>query len=360
MQAIAVFPAKHLVTLIDHPEPRLVRPTQVKYRMLEVGVCGTDRDIATFRYGDPPPGSDYLVLGHESFAEVAEAGPESGLTVGDTGVLTVRHACDHADCDACRAGRQDFCASGGYHEHGIKEIHGFMTEYLVEDASHFNPVPSHLRDAGVLVEPLSIAEKAYLQYAAIERRLPWRRDRQTAVVLGAGPVGLLGAMVLRHAGFRVFVYSRSRKPNPKAAIADAIGAEYISSLDLPPHRLLEKVGRIDVVYEAVGAAQIAFDVLKTLGSNGVFIFTGVPGRADRVAFDTHRTLLNMVIKNQIVMGTVNAGQDAFDRAIVDLAAFREKWPAALAGMITGRFSLADYREPVFHPNTGIKSVIRMR
>src|ERR1035441_5033628 len=205
MKAVAVYPARHAVDIVDIREPRIAAPTQVKLRMLEVGVCGTDKDICAFAYGTPPPGSDHLVLGHESLGEVVEAGlGVADLRVGDLVVSTVRLACSDANCAACRAGHYDFCVTGNYREHGIKELDGFMTEFVVEDRHNLHPVARELRDVAVLVEPLTIAEKALIEVREIQQRLHWEGGRQRAVVLGSGPVGLLGAMVLVNAGYETY------------------------------------------------------------------------------------------------------------------------------------------------------------
>lgn len=358
MKAVAVFPGTREVGVIDHPEPRLSAPDQVKIRMLEVGVCGTDQEIVSFLLGSPPAGSDYLILGHESLGVVEEIGPAvSRVKPGDLVVSVVRHPCPHASCDACRSGNQDFCLTGDYRERGIKDLHGFMTSLVIDEERYLHPIPLHLRGVGVLIEPLTIAEKVFLQLGDIQRRLPWRSDRQRAVVLGAGPVGLLGAMGLVQAGFETWVYSRATEPNPKAAIAQAIGATYVSSQEVSLEQFAARVGNIDLVYEAMGAPQLAFDTLKLLGFNGVFVFTGVPRGDGSVSFDTAPVVLNLVVKNQIVMGTVNAGPEAFDAAVRDLESFLERWPEAVRSLITGRYPIEQFRDPVFGKSGGIKNVI---
>jgi len=228
---------------------------------------------------------------------------------------------------------------------------------VVEDYRNLHRLPRELRDIGVLVEPLTIAEKALLELCAIERRLPFPRERRRAVVVGAGPIGLLGAMLLVAAGYDTWVYSRSRAPNPKAAIAEAIGAVYVSSQDEPADRFAARAGSIDVVYEAAGAAQSAFDLLRCLGPNGVFILTGVPRRGERIALDPHALAWNLVTANQVVMGTVNAGADAFAGAVRDLGVFLDRWPAAVRALITGRYPLERFWEPVAGRVDGIKNVI---
>ena len=174
MKAVAVFPDDRRFDVIDHPEPSIVSPTEVKMRMLDVGICGTDKEIVSFQYGTPPDGSKYLVIGHESLAQVIDVGPKvTNVKPGDLAVATVRRPCDVPTCIACRAGRQDFCYTGLYTERGIMRRHGYMTELVVEDAQYLNPVPRTLRDVAVLVEPLTIAEKAVAQLWEIQQRLPW-------------------------------------------------------------------------------------------------------------------------------------------------------------------------------------------
>jgi threonine dehydrogenase-like Zn-dependent dehydrogenase len=358
MKAAAVYPDKKTLGVVaDFPEPQLAGDSQVKLKILSVGVCGTDREIASFLYGVPPEGSEYLVIGHECVGEVVEAGAEAlGLKPGDLVIPMVRRPCTNPSCVACQAGRADFCYTGEYTERGIMRRHGFMTELVVDEARYMNPVPAAIRDVAVLVEPLTIAEKALIQVKQIQKRLPWRERK--AVVLGAGPVGLLGALTLRHEGFEVTVYSKDREPNPAADIVKAIGGRYVSALDTTVDGMAADVGEIDLVYEATGSSQLAFNVLHVLGPNGVFVLTGVPGNHGPVPFDTDKAMHAMVLKNQCLLGTVNAGKDAFEHAVTDLTAFYEKWPEAVNGLITGRFGIDDFAQPIQN-QTGIKNIIEI-
>ena len=357
MKAVAVNPGTRTVELLDHNEPRLAASTEVRLQMLEVGVCGTDREIAAFAYGDPPEGCEYLVIGHESLARVVEVGPGvDGLQPGDLVVPMVRRPCPHDFCQPCRAGRQDFCSTGDFRERGIKQQHGYMAEMVVDDQEYVNLVPAQLRSFAVLVEPLTIAEKALEEVRLIQRRLPWGGGGHRAVVLGAGPVGLLGTMVLVLAGFETWVYSRSPAPNQKASLVEAVGARYISSQTHSAEQLREEVGNIDVVYEAVGASKPAFDLLAVLGTNGIFVFTGVPGPGSPVELDADRLMRNLVLGNQVVLGSVNAGKSAFGSAIRDLAAFAQRWPGVLDGLIT-RHPMDAFGELLSGRGGGIKSVM---
>ncbi len=367
MKAVAIFPGTHAVKLIDAPEPRLASPTDVRVRVLDVGICGTDKELCTFKYGTPPVGSDHLVIGHESLGEVVEVG--AGVTrvaVGELVVPMVRRPCPHDDCLACTAGRQDFCFTGDYTERGIKERHGFMTEWVVDDQRYMNVVPRALRDVGVLVEPLTIAEKALAQVQLVQQRLPWacpasggKEGRcHRAVVLGAGPVGLLGAMALAAAGFETFVYSRGGGDSLRARIVRDIGATFVEAETTDVAALPRTIGAIDVVYEATGASTLAFDVLTVLGTNGIFVFTGVPGRRAPIQVDTDLLMRNLVLKNQIVLGSVNASRADFEGAISDLALFKARWPQAVASLVTGRFPIDAYAGQLLAaPAEAIKNVI---
>jgi threonine dehydrogenase-like Zn-dependent dehydrogenase len=367
VKAIAVIPAEHEVQLIEVPMPAIESPKQARLRILDVGVCGTDREICSFQYGTPPDGVDYLLIGHESLAEVVETGSEvKSLKPGDLVVTTVRRPCPHPECLACSGERADFCYTGDFSERGIKQKHGFMTEFVVDDERYMNIVPQELRDTGVLVEPLTIAEKALEQIWSVQERAPWACPHikqkgvghcHRALVLGAGPVGLLGAMALSNQGFQTYVYSREKAPNPKASIVEEIGATYLSAQDVSLDDLTRKIGNVDMVYEASGASQLSFEVIQRLGPCGIFVFTGVPGRKAPVVVDTDRIMRNLVLNNQVVFGSVNASRAAFQNAIRDLGTFNEQWPAAVKAMITGRYPVAAYRQLLLGPAQGIKNVI---
>lgn len=365
MRAISVFPSEKEIRLIEHPPPELTDPTEARVRILEVGVCGTDRDICMFQYGTPPAGSDYLVIGHESLGEVVTVGSGvSSVKAGDLVVLMVRRPCHHQNCFACRNGRPDFCMTGDFTERGIKEAHGYMTEYVVDDEEYLCPVPNELRDIAILTEPLTIAEKALTQLWQVQQRLPWGPDqtghpkgyRHKALVLGAGPVGLLGAAVLLNAGFETSVYSREVDTGTEASFIRSIGGTYYSS-SISLEDLPMRVGNIDVIFEATGVAQISFQMMEVLGANGVMVFTGIPGIKGPTRMDADRIMRNMVLKNQVILGTVNAGRAPFETAIRDLSAFKKQWPKAIRSLITGRYPVESYREILVGLKKGIKNVL---
>lgn len=308
-----------------------------------------------------------MVIGHESLAEVVEVGGGvNGLSPGDLVVTMVRRGCGHPECRPCQAERQDFCTTGDYTERGIKGRHGFMTEQLVDDARFMVRLPDELRAVGVLTEPLTIAQKALDELWRAQDRLPWidagaapdaRGRGHRALVLGAGPVGLLGAMALREAGFETTIYSRSPAPNPKADLAASIGVGYISSSEHDLDDLVEAVGRPDVVYEAAGIAGVAIDVLRVLGPNGVFVLTGVPGPEQERQLDVSGLMRQMVLGNQLVLGTVNAGRGAYESAVESLGDFHRRWPSELTALITERRPIEQAPELLQNGSHGMKEVV---
>jgi glucose 1-dehydrogenase len=366
MKAVAVWPERRRVAVEERPAPALVSDSSVLLRMLDVGVCGTDSEICRFDYGGtPPPGEDHLVVGHEGLGRVAEAGAAvAGLAPGDLVVPMVRRPCDRPECRACRSGHQDFCETGAYTERGIVGAHGFLAEVVVEDERYLVRLAPELRGVGVLTEPLTIAEKALRQFLEVRRRLPWLAQAdetellrgQKGLILGAGPVGLLGCMLLLLRGLPVTVYSRGPSDDPRAALVRRLGGTYLSSAEVPTSELADRVGGIDLVYEAAGASQLAFDALPQLGVNGVFVFTGVPGRKHRIEVAGDAIMRNLVLRNQAVLGTVNAGRVDFESAAHDLLAIRRRWPGALEALITGRYPMPQFCDRATGSG-GIKDVI---
>jgi threonine dehydrogenase-like Zn-dependent dehydrogenase len=367
MRALALWSALRRSGVIDHPEPALAAPADVLVRVLEVGVCGTDAELCDFHMGTPPAGSDYLIPGHEAIGEVLEVGPAvSALAPGDLVVPSVRRPCPHPTCAACRSGSQDFCETGDFTERGIRAAHGFLAERIVEDERYLHGVPRALWSVGVLVEPLSIVEKGIRQFLAVQRRLPWLRDAgdreilggRRALVLGAGPVGILGAMLLRERGCEVWVYSREPADDPRAALLESIGTRYLEAARVPVGGLAEEVGGIDLVYEAAGDAALVLATLPQLGRNAAFVTTGVPRGGSQLHLAGDDLLTRIVVTNQLLVGTVNASHADFLAAVQDLESFVARWPTATAGILTGRRTLEEFCDCATRKR-GVKEVIEV-
>jgi threonine dehydrogenase-like Zn-dependent dehydrogenase len=359
MRAMAVFPDRRDLRIIDVSPPRPKGDRDVTVRVREVGICGTDREICDFHYGAPPSGSERLVLGHEALGEVVAVGPAvRTLAPGDLVAMTVRRPCEERDCVACRAGRQDFCTTGRFHERGIKEADGFMTELVVEDEHYLVKVPSALADVGVLVEPLTIAAKASLELDAIQRRYPWEPIGMRALVLGAGPIGLLAAMALTAHDIETVVYSLEPADSEQAKLTRSFGGAYVSARDLDVAQLSSKIGRFDVIFEAVGTAKVAFAALDALAPNGVFILSGVPSGGRSIEIDLDRIMRNLVLQNQVLFGTVNASRAAFEASVRLLEQFMTLFPDSVRALITRRVPL-DEAPAALRRIGGIKQVVEL-
>jgi len=365
MRAVRVHSGNGRVDVGDVDDPQLSGEHDVLLQMLEVGVCGTDTGICDGQEGTPPGGSDYLIPGHEGFGAVVEVGDDvADLKTGDLVVPTVRRPCPHQHCAACRSGNQDFCVTGDYGERGIEKLHGFAAEYVVEDARYLCRVPESLRGVAVLAEPQSIAEKGLRQYFAIQRRLPWLADAAEAdmldgcraVVLGGGPIGLLGCLLLRLHDVPTVVYSRTPPPAPEADLAEAVGAEYVSSEQAGFDEVVDRLGGVDLVYEGTGAAQLMFQVLEYLAPNAVLMATGVPqpGGTAEIAADT--VMHRLVMKNQVLCGTVNASRSDFEAGIRSLGRMLERWPEAVRSLITHRHGMEEFCDSA-SSRDGLKHVI---
>ncbi len=359
MRALAVFPERRELRLVEVPIPAAKGDHDVVVRVREVGVCGTDREICDFHYGIPPAGSDGLVLGHEALGEVVEIGPSvRGVERGDLVALTVRRPCRDKSCVACGVGRQDFCVTGEFRERGIKQADGFMTELVVEDERYLVAVPRALAEVAVLVEPLTIAAKASVELDAILRRYPWEPTGMRGLVLGAGPIGLLGAMMLVAHDIEAFVYSLEPADSDRARLARSFGADYVSARDTPLSDLAARMGHVDVVFEAVGTAKVAFSALHVLAPNGVFIFSGVPGGHMPIEMDLDGIMRSIVLKNQVLFGTVNASRSAFEASVRHLEQFMALFPDAVRALITERASL-EQAPALLRRAGGIKQVVAL-
>jgi threonine dehydrogenase-like Zn-dependent dehydrogenase len=333
MQALVVEPGRpHSARVEAVPEPRR-EPGTVLLRPLEVGVCGTDREIAEGLFGVPPAGSARLVLGHEVLARV-EADAE-GFARGDLVAATVRRSCGR--CAACAEGSPDACETGLYVERGITRLDGFASELIAEAADQLVPVPPSLGRLGVLAEPASICERALRHVRAIGGRQPW--SPQQALVLGAGAIGMLTTYFLRLAGLEVWTASRGPAGSPKGELASASGARYVCTADASPTALAEEVGGFDVVVEAAGDAQLMLDAVGLLRRNGVACLLGIDGRPQQVVIDGSVIAQDVVVQNRVLFGSVNAHRVDWQAAVEELDRARARWPEALDAFVGLRVPL---------------------
>lgn len=335
MKAFVVTPGRSGTgRLADVPEPARARGNALM-QVLAVGVDGTDRELLRGEYGEAPPGDDYLITGHESLGRVLEA-PEGPLRPGELVVAIVRRP-DPVPCLNCAAGEWDMCLNGRYTERGIKGANGFLAERYAEDPRYLIALPDRLAAIGMLLEPLSVVEKAVEQIGRIQSRLVWAPRR--ALVLGAGSIGTLATLLLRLEGLEVRLYSRGDGGRGRQ-LAEAAGATFMSADERKPsHDLAKELGPIDIVIEATGYSPLAFEAMDVVGPNGVVCLTGVSGGSRTLAIDASHLNLEMVLANKLVFGTVNANRRHFESGVLHLQAIEARWPGLLEKMITRRVPL---------------------
>ena len=282
MKAIAVFPGKpnsaHLAELAKPSVSDVPGGRGVLVKVLRVGVDGTDREINAAEYGAAPDGYDFLVIGHEGFGQVEAVGPNvTFIRPGDFVVATVRRP---GSSLYDTIGLQDMTTDSQYFERGINLRHGYLTEYYVEDEAFVVKVPSGLRDVGVLLEPMTVAQKGITQAYEIQRRLKvWRP--QTAAVMGAGTLGLLASLVLRLRGLQVTTFGRTKRPYLNAELLDRIGARYVTTTERSIKDVAADAGAFDLIFEGTGSSAVVFESMQALAKNGVLGTHQYHGRKPR-------------------------------------------------------------------------------
>ena len=346
MKALTVVPlARDSARLGEVDEPTLEPPETLLVEMVCAGVCGTDREILAGEYGEAPPGSTQLVLGHESLGRVLRAPPGGAHAVGDLVVGIVRHP-DPVPCPNCAVGEWDMCRNGRYTEHGIKGRHGFCRERYGLDPDHAVGIDPSLRELGVLLEPASVLAKAWEHIERIGSRA--RFEPRRVLVTGAGPVGLLGAMMGRQQGLEVWVLDRSREGR-KPDLVRRLGAQFVWDL-----AQIDDDIRFDVALECTGAGSLVIEVMRRIGPNGVACLTGVSSGSRTIQLNAAALGREIVLENGAVYGSVNANRRHYARAAEALARADRAW---LAGMISKRVSLASWAEAFETGPDHVKNII---
>jgi glucose 1-dehydrogenase len=339
MKAITVLPGtKDSLSLRDAAKP-VPGPGQLLLKVSRIGICGTDMDIVSGFYGEPPEGSPYLIIGHESLSRVDELGPGvSGFSEGDLVVPTVRRNCPE-NCLNCRSGESDMCLTGHYREHGIKGLHGFASEYAVTDSAFVVKLPESLSEVGVLLEPLTIVEKGISQAFKIQQsRMKW--EPRNALVLGSGPVGLLATAMLRTKGLDVTTVARKPADSLKARLVAAVGATYVSVEATP---LTSMEDKFDLVLEGTGSTTVALEAQNLCSTNGAVSFVGIY-RQKVVTEDAGKVFTSLVLGNRLFFGSVNANISYFRQGAADLATIGEKFKGFLDRIITSRVPLSAWEQ----------------
>jgi threonine dehydrogenase-like Zn-dependent dehydrogenase len=346
MRAVTVVPhSESSVSLDEVPEPD-ERDGSVLVEAVAVGICGPALQIAEGKYGWSPPGRERLVLGHESLGRVVDPGPSGRLTEGDLVVGIVRRP-DPEPCPNCAVGEWDMCTNGRYTERGIKQIDGFLSERWRIEPEYAMKVDASLGVLGVLLEPTTVVAKAWEQVQSIGIRAFWQPT--TALITGAGPIGLLAALLATQRGLDVHVLDRV-EDGPKPELVAALGATYHTGTarDIGLHP--------DVIIECTGVGEVIADSFGSVGAGGVVCLTGVGSGGRTTGLPLADIATEIVLENNVVVGSVNANKRHWFKASQDLARADKDW---LAQLITRVVPLDDYAAALQRGPDDIKVVVQL-
>jgi len=327
----------------DVPEPE-VGTGSILVQALAAGICGTDVEIASGAYGWAPPGRDQLILGHESLGQVLDAGPQDGLRRGDLIVGMVRRP-DPVPCANCAVGEWDMCRNGQYTERGIKQIDGFMSQRWRIEPGYVTRIDPSLGILGVLLEPTTVVAKAWEQVAAMRARAFW--EPRTALVTGAGPIGLLAALIGVQHGLDIHVLDQVTDGAKPRLVRD-LGATYhtgsVAEVGFEP----------DVIIECTGVGPVIVDSIGRVAAGGVVCLTGVGGGGRTSGLPAADVAKALVLRNNVIVGSVNANRRHFYRAAQALAAADRNW---LGQLISRRVPPANIADALHRSPDDIKVVV---
>ncbi len=359
MLAIGMMQGKPGVHAFELPKPEITQPDEVLVRVKEVGVDGTDFNMVEHNLQDIAEGRSRIITGHEMVGVVEAIGSKvKSLAPGDTVIMTVRRGCGL--CQPCLHNQSDMCMTGLYTERGIHKRDGFFTEFVVDQEQYVIRVPADLARLAVFTEPLSIAEKGIEQIRAIQSRLPWACEHpdhtfqspdwgkcKTALVVGAGPLGILASALLRLAEVDTYTIDIVPEDSPKAHLIKHMGANYIDSSDKTPKELVEHycaAGNVDIIFEASGAADTAIELINCMRRSSIYVMTGIPRKELTMQLDAAQLVRQIVRYNQVIVGSVNSNRSHFEMALNDIPEINSRFGGMLEEMITDRFQMKDYQQ----------------
>ncbi len=351
MKAITVVPGeKNSLSLREILTPKALE-NEVLIKIIRVGIDGTDRDINEGFYGTAPTGSDFLIAAHEALGRILSLGENvSGFSENQLVVPTVRRACPE-NCINCRNGESDMCRTGNYFEHGIYKLHGFGSEYAVSNSNYLVKIPVELEEEAVLLEPLSIVEKAVSQTFKIQSRMNWKPEN--VLVLGAGPIGLLLTIILRLSGLDVNTVATTHRRSLKAEIVEETGGHYIDVSETP----LKSINRkFDIIFEATGVPDLAVEAQDMIARNGLICYLGIYKEAKEIE-DIGKIFTEMVLGNKTHFGSVNSNKIHFETGLKRMKEITIRFGNILERLITQRYALEDFKRAYTKTKEDIKPII---
>ena len=375
MLAVGMIRGKPGVHAFDLPMPEIKQADEVLIRIKEVGLDGTDFNMVQYKLPDIAEGRHEIAMGHEMIGGVEAVGSKvETLTPGDIVTMTVRRGC--GQCHPCLHNQSDMCMTGLYTERGIHKLDGFLTQFVVDQEQYIIKVPPDLVKLAVFTEPLSIAEKGVEQIRIIQSRLPWSCAHpehtfdsegwgmcKTALVVGAGPLGLLATALLRLAQVNTFTTDIVPEDSSKARLVEQTGATYIDSRTRTPGELVDLCGlegHLDIIFEASGAAATALELINYMSRSSIYVMTGIPRDEVLMKLDAAQIVRQMVRYNQVMVGSVNSNHSHFEMALNDIGKINSRFNGMMSKMITHRYRLEEY-EKAFGPREPehLKTVIEV-
>ncbi len=360
MFAVGMLREKTGVHAFEIPKPEIKQPDEMLIRVKEVGVDGTDTNMLKHNLQDIAEDHNEIVMGHEMVGVVEAVGSGvKSLTSGDTVVMTVRRGC--GICQPCLHDQSDMCMTGLYTERGIHKRDGFLTEFVVDQEQYVVKVPSGLERLAVFTEPLSIAEKAIEQIRVIQSRLPWGCTHpehaflapqwgrcKTALVIGAGPLGLGATALLRLSEVHTYVSDILPEDSPKVHLVKHMEANYIDAREKTPEEMVRlccnPTGNLDIIIEAAGAAATAIQLINYMSRSSIYVMTGIPREEIPMQVDAAQLVRQIVRYNQVVVGSVNSNRSHFELALRDMPKIDSRFGGMLQETMTHRFRVSDYQQ----------------
>ena len=365
MKAIRIIPGTTEIELAEVKEPQINNSNEVKMKVLEVGICGTDKEEVAGGRAEAPAGEKKLIIGHEVLAEVVECGGSvTHLKKGDLVAVTVRRGCGH--CNPCLMNRSDYCLDSDYKERGIKGLNGFQSEYVVDTVQNIIPIPKKARDYGVLTEPMAVVQKGIDAASRAELgRMSQLVDPASCftgrrvLIAGLGPVGILAALALRLRGAEVVGLDVLDVASENSQLLIKAGGSYLDGRQ----KNIAKALKVDseplkFIIDTTGSAKLEMDLISMLGHNGVYTILGIPPKGVETLTPTADLIQKVVLKNLTIIGSVNESRMHMVNAVRDLNLIADRWGEAfIKRIITHKFPYTDFSNALTKPHKGaIKSV----
>lgn len=358
MRGIAAFPGTSQPRFVDVPEPREPAAGEVFCRTLQLGVCGTDREILLSKKPWLPANEPHLVLGHECLARVEAVGDGvNDFAVGELVVPAVRRPF------AGQTRRLDLLPFGVFTERGIYEEHGFSVPWFLDRPAHLYRVSPTIAPVAVLTEPLAVAEKGaneahLLQQARLGDRV-WTNDPPRVLVTGQGPIGFAAILACVSRGWHVTLGGRDNTETFRSRLVQQLGAEYwpLQERPLPEGSDIERTG-FDLVLECTGNDELTLAAAAALRSCGVMVWLGSSRVPESRVHNVERFMRDGLVRNHLYIGSVNCAPRDFHDALAHLAWWQQRDAAALVSLITARVPQDEalwhyeHRQP-----QGIKTVV---